>query len=74
MTCFGLKAFSQEHRQGRANRAAASAIALPVYGQDYQRHILNCERLEDINTDKLQDMDMATVLLARAKAAEKWSY
>jgi hypothetical protein len=41
-----------------------------IYGQDYQGHILNCERLEDINTDKLQDMDMATILLARAKAAE----
>jgi hypothetical protein len=41
-----------------------------VYGQDYQGHILNCERLADIDTDKLGSMELRHVLLARAKAAE----
>jgi hypothetical protein len=41
-----------------------------VYGQDYQGHVINCERIADINIETLVKADLQDVLLSRAKSAE----
>ena len=41
-----------------------------VYGEDYQGHIINCERLADIDVAAIGKLDLKDVLVARAKTAE----
>jgi hypothetical protein len=41
-----------------------------IYGQDMQGHVLNCERIAEIDTAKLTALPLEDVLISRAKAAE----